>query len=175
MVLLMLDGGLRPGEVLGLHLDDIAYGRRRVTIRKRDDHPAGRPAKVTSRAGGRPPRTAHSRRGQPIRSARTPAGRRDAVCVPCRRARQAAYPAAVVRRLRSDVRTPAGHPGHPHRRHDAACVAPYSCNRDVGSGNARAVPSAAVRSCKPESTRIYTRVSDAEVRSDYVTALRSAK
>jgi integrase/recombinase XerD len=41
MLLLMLDGGLRPGEVLSLHLDDISYGRRRVTIRKRDDHPRG--------------------------------------------------------------------------------------------------------------------------------------
>ncbi|MFF2027413.1 tyrosine-type recombinase/integrase, partial [Streptomyces sp. NPDC058171] len=39
MMLLMLDGALRPGEVLGLQLGDIAYGRRRVTIRKRDDHP----------------------------------------------------------------------------------------------------------------------------------------
>lgn len=45
MVLLMLDGGLRPGEVLGLQLGDIAYGRRRVTIRKRDDHPRGARAK----------------------------------------------------------------------------------------------------------------------------------
>src|SRR6266516_1121393 len=41
IVQLMLEGGLRPGEVLGLHLDDIAYGRRRVTIRHRDDHPHG--------------------------------------------------------------------------------------------------------------------------------------
>ena len=41
MLLLMLDGGLRPGEVLSLHLQDISYGRRRVTIRKRDDHPHG--------------------------------------------------------------------------------------------------------------------------------------
>jgi integrase/recombinase XerD len=41
MLLLMLDGGLRPGEVLGLQLSDIAYGRRRVTVRKRDDHPRG--------------------------------------------------------------------------------------------------------------------------------------
>lgn len=32
MVLLMLDGGLRPGEVLGLHLEDISYGRRRVVV-----------------------------------------------------------------------------------------------------------------------------------------------
>ncbi len=45
IVLLMLDGGLRPGEVLGLHLDDISYGRRRVTVRKRDDHPHGARAK----------------------------------------------------------------------------------------------------------------------------------
>ena len=43
--LLMLDGGLRPGEVLCLQLEDIAYGRRRVTIRKRDDHPRGVRAK----------------------------------------------------------------------------------------------------------------------------------
>ena len=37
----MLQGGLRPGEVLGLHLEDIAYGRRRVVVRHRDDHPKG--------------------------------------------------------------------------------------------------------------------------------------
>ena len=41
----MLDGGLRPGEVLCLQLEDVAYGRRRVTIRKRDDHPRGARAK----------------------------------------------------------------------------------------------------------------------------------
>jgi len=48
MMLLMLQGGLRPGEVLGLHLDDIAYGRRRVIVRVRDDHPGG--ARAKSRA-----------------------------------------------------------------------------------------------------------------------------
>jgi integrase/recombinase XerD len=42
---LMLDGGLRPGEALGLQLKDIAYGRRRVTIRWREDHPRGVRAK----------------------------------------------------------------------------------------------------------------------------------
>ncbi|WP_406311855.1 tyrosine-type recombinase/integrase [Streptosporangium sp. NBC_01639] len=36
MLLLMLDGGLRPGEVLSLRLEDISYGPRRVTIRERD-------------------------------------------------------------------------------------------------------------------------------------------
>ncbi|MFE3519623.1 tyrosine-type recombinase/integrase [Streptomyces sp. NPDC059166] len=37
----MWEGGLRPGEVLGLQLEDISYGQRRVTVRKRDDHPRG--------------------------------------------------------------------------------------------------------------------------------------
>lgn len=41
MLLLMLQGGLRPGEILNLHLEDIQYGRRRVIIRYRDDHPKG--------------------------------------------------------------------------------------------------------------------------------------
>ena len=41
LVRLMLDGGLRPGEALGLHLGDLAYSRRRVTIRHREDHPRG--------------------------------------------------------------------------------------------------------------------------------------
>lgn len=45
IMLLMLDGGLRPGEVLCLQLADISYGRRRVVIRKRDDHPRGVRAK----------------------------------------------------------------------------------------------------------------------------------
>jgi integrase/recombinase XerD len=41
LVKLMLNAGLRPGEVLGLHLSDIAYGRRRIAVRCRDDHPKG--------------------------------------------------------------------------------------------------------------------------------------
>ncbi len=39
--LLMLQGGLRPGEVLNLHLEDIQYGRRRILIPHRTDHPKG--------------------------------------------------------------------------------------------------------------------------------------
>ncbi|GGM65855.1 integrase [Micromonospora sonchi] len=38
---LMWEGGLRPGEALGLRLEDISYGRRRVVVRYRTDHPAG--------------------------------------------------------------------------------------------------------------------------------------
>jgi integrase len=41
IMVLMLDGGLRPGEVLNLHLEDIQYGRRRIVIRYRTDHPRG--------------------------------------------------------------------------------------------------------------------------------------
>jgi integrase len=41
LLLLMLQGGLRPGEVLSLHLEDVQYGRRRVIVRHRTDHPKG--------------------------------------------------------------------------------------------------------------------------------------
>ena len=41
LVLLMLHGGLRPGEVLNLQMEDVQYGRRRVIIRHRTDHPRG--------------------------------------------------------------------------------------------------------------------------------------
>jgi integrase len=35
---LMWEGGVRPGEVLGLCLEDISYSRRRITVCKRNDH-----------------------------------------------------------------------------------------------------------------------------------------
>ncbi len=38
---LMLRRGLRPGEALSLHLEDVQYGRRRVIVRYRTDHPKG--------------------------------------------------------------------------------------------------------------------------------------
>lgn len=41
MFWLMVQGGLRPGEVLNLHLEDIQYGRRRVIVRYRTNHPRG--------------------------------------------------------------------------------------------------------------------------------------
>ena len=41
LLLLMLQGGLRPGEVLNLRLGDIEYGRRRVIVRHSTDHPRG--------------------------------------------------------------------------------------------------------------------------------------
>jgi site-specific recombinase XerD len=41
MLLLMYQGGLRPGEVLNLHLEDIKYGRHSIEVRCRTDHPKG--------------------------------------------------------------------------------------------------------------------------------------
>jgi len=41
MLLLMLHGGLRPGEVLNLQLEDVSYARKRVVIRYRNAHPKG--------------------------------------------------------------------------------------------------------------------------------------
>ena len=41
LVLLMLHGGLRPGEVLSLQLTDVQYGRRRIIVRYHTDHPKG--------------------------------------------------------------------------------------------------------------------------------------
>jgi integrase len=41
MLLLMLHGGLRPGEVLTLQLEDISYACKRVMIRYRTEHPKG--------------------------------------------------------------------------------------------------------------------------------------
>lgn len=38
---LMWEGGIRPGEALGLHLEDLSYGQRRIVIRHRTHHPAG--------------------------------------------------------------------------------------------------------------------------------------
>lgn len=47
--LLMLNGGLRPGEVLCLQVEDISYGRRRVIVRNRPDDPHPKGARGKSR------------------------------------------------------------------------------------------------------------------------------
>ena len=41
MLLLLLQGGIRVGELLNLYLEDVQYGRRRIAIRYRVDHPRG--------------------------------------------------------------------------------------------------------------------------------------
>ncbi|GAA3707569.1 tyrosine-type recombinase/integrase [Microlunatus aurantiacus] len=170
--LLMLDGGLRPGEVLCLKLPDVSYGRRRVTIRKSDDHPRG------ARAKGRhervvdlhEPRTLdavnryvlHER---PI-DTESPfvflvGGRGTRRCEPL------SYPALArgfARRLdRLGIRTPETTPHALRHTHATAMweggMRELALQKRLGHAS-------------PESIRIYTRVSDEQVLADYDHALR---
>jgi integrase/recombinase XerD len=171
MLLLMLDGGLRPGEVLGLQLSDIAYGRRRVTVRKRDDHPRG--ARGKSRA----------ERAVDLLEART----LDAVnryvlherpvessslfvflvgghgARRCEPLSYAALARMFARRLDAlGLRTP---DKTPHAlRHTHASAMWEAGMRELALQHR-------LGHASPESTRIYTRVSDAQVRDEYAAAL----
>src|SRR5664280_2517044 len=173
MTLLMLDGGLRPGEVLGLHLDDVAYGRRRVTIRKRDDHPHGARGKSRHErvVDLHQPRTldAVSRyvlHERPLEAA-SPflflvGGTGE------RRTAPLSYQALVrgfARRLdRLGIRSPDKTPHALRHTHATAMweggMRELALQRRLGHAS-------------PESTRIYTRVSDEQVLSEYQRALGS--
>ncbi|MFE7430493.1 tyrosine-type recombinase/integrase [Streptomyces sp. NPDC057545] len=171
--LLMLDGGLRPGEVLSLHLSDISYGRRRVTIRKRDDHPHGvRGKSRTERIVDlREPRTldAVSRYAMDERplEAASPfiflIGGKGA-----RRLEPLGYDAVVrlfARRMaKLGLRTPETTPHALRHTHATAMweggMRELSLQKRLGHAS-------------PESTKIYTRVSDEAVLADYTRALES--
>jgi integrase/recombinase XerD len=171
MFLLMLDGGLRPGEVLSLHLADIAYGRRRVTVRKRDDHPRGARGKSrTERVVDlHEPRTldAVSRyvmHERPL-EATSPfvfllggAGQR--------RCEPVSYDALVKmfsRRMDAlELRTPETTPHALRHTHATAMweggMRELSLQKRLGHAS-------------PDSTKVYTRVSDEAVLTDYTRAL----
>ena len=171
MVLLMLDGGLRPGEVLGLHLEDVSYGRRRVTVRKRDDHPGGARGKSRSErvVDVLEPRTldAVNRYVLGERPVQSPSpfvflvGGRGA-----RAGEPLSYSALVrmfARRLEAlGIRTPEKTPHALRHTHATlmweAGMRELALQRRLGHAS-------------PESTRIYTRVSDAQVRDEYAAAL----
>lgn len=171
MVLLMLDGGLRPGEVLGLHLRDVSYGRRRVTVGKRDDHPRGARQKsrrervvdlheprtldaVSRYVLGERPLEADSpfvflvggsgpRRGEPLS--------------------YGALARLFARRLDAlGLRSPEKTPQALRHTHATAMweagMRELALQRRLGHAS-------------PESTRIYTRVSDERVRVEYAAAL----
>ncbi len=173
--LLMLDGGLRPGEVLGLHLEDVSYGRRRVTIRKRDDHPRGArgKARVERVVDLHEPRTleAVSRYVMHERPAESSSpfvflvgGRHPNRCEPV------SYDAVVrlfARRmdalgLRSPEKTP-----HALRHTHATAM--------WDGGMRELTLQKRLGHASPESTRIYTRVSDEVVVREYVHALESGR
>ena len=175
MVLLMLDGGLRPGEVLGLHLTDIAYGHRRVTVRKRDDHPRG--ARQKSRRERvvdlLEPRTLDAVNRYVLHERPLEAETPFVFLVGGRGKRRnqplsyAAFVRMFARRLDAiGIRTADTTPHALRHTHATAMweagMRELSLQQRLGHAT-------------PESTRVYTRVSDSEVRSDYVTALRFTK
>ena len=169
--LLMLDGGLRPGEVLCLQLEDVAYGRRRVTIRKRDDHPRG------ARAKGRrervvdlhEPRTLDAVSRYVLHERPVEAESPFVFLVGgtgARRCDPLSYQAIArgfARRLdRLGIRTPEKTPHALRHTHATAMweagMRELALQRRLGHAS-------------PESMRIYTRVSDAQVLADYDAAL----
>ena len=173
MVWLMLDGGLRPGEVLGLQLGDIAYGRRRVLIGKRDDHPRG--VRQKSRRERvvdlQEPRTldAVSRYVLHERPAESPSpfvflvgGSGPRRCEPLS---YAALVRLFARRLDAlGLRAPEKTPHALRHTHATAMweggMRELALMRRLGHAS-------------PESVRIYTRVSDEQVRAEYAAALRA--
>jgi integrase len=171
LVLLMLHGGLRPGEVLSLHLDDVQYGRRRVIVRYRSDHPKG--ARTKSRTERvvdlHEPATlealsAYVMNERP-REAQTPivflVGGRGV-----RRCESLSYAALVkLFQRRCDalgIRQPWVTPHALRHTHATRMweggMRELSLQKRLGHTS-------------PESTRIYTRVSDAQVVADYREAL----
>ena len=144
IVLLMLQGGLRPGEVLGLQLEDIAYGRRRVVVRHREDHPKGRAPEVPPRAGRGPARARGAGGGERVRD--------DVSARPTPTARWCSWSAAVARGVwrRSAMtgwcgcsRAPATRAGIREPWVTPHALSPYPRHPDVGGRDAGAEPAKA--------------------------------
>lgn len=174
MLELMNEGGLRPGEVLGLHLEDVAYGRRRVAICHRSDHPRGVRQKsrhdrvvdlledralplLNSYVMSERPREADSeliflisgtgpRRGDPL-----------------------SYDGLVRMFTRACQRAGVRQPWlTPHSlRHTHA-------TRMFEGGMRDLTLMKRLGHASPDSTRIYTRVADREVVADYIKAVRAS-
>ena len=171
IVLLMLDGGLRPGEVLCLQLNDISYGRRRMTIRKRDDHPRGARAKARRErvVDLHEPRTLDAVNRYVLHERPLDADSPFVFLVGgagARRCEPLSYQAVVrgfARRLdRLGIRTPDKTPHALRHTHATAMweggMRELALQKRLGHAS-------------PESIRIYTRVSDEQVLADYDAAL----
>jgi len=170
--LLMLDGGLRPGEVLCLQLADVSYGRRRVTVRKRDNHPRGARAKARHErvVDLHEPRTLDAVNRYVLHE--RPLGAESPFLfllggTGSRRCEPLSYQAVVrgfARRLdRLGIRAPDKTPHALRHTHATAMweggMRELSLQKRLGHAS-------------PESFRIYTRVSDEQVLADYDQALR---
>jgi site-specific recombinase XerD len=170
--LLMLDGGLRPGEVLCLQLGDISYGRRRVTIRKRDDHPRGARAKARHErvVDLHEPRTLDAVNRYVLHERPIETESPFVFLIGgsgTRRYEPLSYQALArgfARRLdRLGIRTPDTTPHALRHTHATAMweggMRELALQKRLGHAS-------------PESIRIYTRVSDEQVLADYDHALR---
>ena len=170
--LLMLDGGLRPGEVLCLQLDDVSYGRRRVTVRKRDDHPRGARAKARHErvVDLHEPRTLDALNRYVLHERPLDSGSPFVFLVGgagARRCEPLSYQAVArgfARRLdRLGIRSPEKTPHALRHTHATAMweggMRELALQKRLGHAS-------------PESIRIYTRVSDEQVLADYDAALR---
>lgn len=173
LFLLMLDGGLRPGEALCLQLGDIAYGRRRVTIRKRDDHPRGARAKARHErvVDLHEPRTLDAVNRYVLHERPLEGDSPFLFLVGglgSRRDEPLSYQAVArgfARRLdRLGIRTPDTTPHALRHTHATAMweggMRELALQKRLGHAS-------------PESIRIYTRVSDDQVLADYDHALRN--
>ncbi len=132
MFLLMLQGGLRPGEVLNLHLEDVQYGRQRVIIRYRIDPPEGRAHEVAAGTNRRPARARDAGGGEQLRDARAASGHGLHPRLPRRRQRQAPPRAAELPGARQALRPPLRAPGHSRALGDATRAAAHARHEDVG-------------------------------------------
>lgn len=172
ITLLMLDGGLRPGEVLCLQLGDVSYGRRRVTVRKRDDHPRGARAKARHErvVDLHEPRTLDAVNRYVLHERPLEAQTPFVFLVGgsgSRRSEPLSYQAVArgfARRLdRLGIRTPETTPHALRHTHATAMweggMRELALQKRLGHAS-------------PESIRIYTRVSDEQVLADYDRALR---
>ena len=171
LVLLMLNAGLRPGEALGLHLADVSYGRRRIFVRCRDDHPKG------ARSKSRVERVVDLHDGETLETLNT--------YVMHERSRDAEVPFVFL------VGGTGGNRGEPLSYSALARLFARACERaDIRETwmtphalrhtHATRMWEAGMREltlqkrlghASPESTRIYTRVSDAVVVAEYRHAL----
>jgi integrase len=171
--LLMLDGGLRPGEVLSLRVEDISYGRRRVVIRKRDDHPRGARGKsrVERMVDLHEPRTLEAVSRYVMHERPLEADSSFVFLVGGkgkRRLEPLGYDAVVrmfARRMdKLGLRQPETTPHALRHTHATAMweggMRELTLQKRLGHAS-------------PESTKVYTRVSDDAVLADYVQALEA--
>ena len=170
LVLLMLQGGLRPGETLGLRLEDLAYGRRRVVVRHREDHPKG------ARSKSRYERVVdlHEPEALAAVSAYVMGERPDDA--------ETRWCSSSVGEVGADWSRwattawcgclPGPRSGwDPRALGDPARLATHPCHPMWEGGMRELTLQKRLGHASPESTRIYTRVSDPAVVADYNRAL----